>query len=131
MNGVILSRESVDMFNPKVIRSTMGAIYRVPFYYAPDFYELLRELARRGVRVFAAHLESSAEYDSVEFPKRTAIMIGNEANGLTKQACSLAADRLRIPMEGSVESLNAAVAAALLMYETYRQARKGFPNVPA
>ena len=123
MDGVILSRESVDLFNPKVIRSTMGAIYRMPFYYAPDFYGMLQELARCGVTVFAAHLEGSEEYDAVRFPQRTALLIGNEANGLTEQACRLAAGRLRIPMEGSVESLNAAVAAALLMYETYRQAR--------
>ena len=124
MTGVILSRESVDLFNPKVIRSTMGAIYRVPFFYAPDFYNLLGALQNQGIKIFAAHLAGSVEYDMVKYPDRTAIMIGNEANGLTEKACSFAAGRVRIPMEGSVESLNAAVAAALLMYEIYRQEKR-------
>lgn len=124
MDGVILSRESVDMFNPKVIRSTMGAIYRVPFVYAQDFISVLAELKRRGITVYAAHLAGSVEYDTVRYPARTALMIGNEANGLTQEAASAADARIRIPMEGSVESLNAAAAAAVLMYETYRQVRK-------
>ncbi len=124
ITGVILSRESVDVFNPKVIRSTMGAIYRVPFFYAPDFYDLLCTLNEQEIKIFAAHLAGSVEYDAVKYPDRTAIMIGNEANGLTSKACELAAGKIRIPMEGSVESLNAAVAAALLMYEVYRQGKR-------
>lgn len=124
MDGVILSRESVDMFNPKVIRSTMGAIYRVPFVYVQDFVSVLGELKRHGITVYAAHLAGSVEYDTVRYPACTALMIGNEANGLTEEAADAADARIRIPMEGSVESLNAAVAAAVLMYETYRQTRQ-------
>lgn len=123
MNGVILNAESVDIFNPKVIRSTMGAIYRVPFLYVQDFYGLLKELKEQEIAVYAAHLAGSVEYDTVDYPAKLALMIGNEANGLTEQAAELSTSRIRIPMEGKVESLNAGVAAAILMYETKRQLR--------
>lgn len=123
MDGVILSAESVDVFNPKVIRATMGAIYRLPFFYAASFTDLLGTLKEHGISIFAAHLAGSQEYDTVRYPKKTAIMIGNEANGLSEQATQLSDARIRIPMEGAVESLNAGVAAAILMYELYRQKR--------
>lgn len=125
ISGVILSRESVDMFNPKVIRSTMGAIYRMPFVYVPDLAAVACGLRQQGITVCAAHLEGSVAYDTVTYPPRTALMIGNEANGLTDRAAQAADLRVQIPMEGEVESLNAAVAAAILMYETYRQVRAG------
>lgn len=123
MDGVVLSGESVDIYNPKVIRSTMGAIYRVPFFYAEDFQGLLGELKRKGITLYAACLEGSAEYDTVEYKEKMALLVGNEANGLTREAIGMADCRIRIPMEGKVESLNAGVAAALLMYETSRQKR--------
>ena len=125
MAGIILGRGSVDMFNPKVIRSTMGAIYRLPFVYKEDFPGLLGVLKQWGFMVYAAHLAGSVEYDTVEYNPRTALMLGNEANGLTEEAAAAADLCVRIPMEGELESLNAAVAAAVLMYETYRQARAG------
>jgi TrmH family RNA methyltransferase len=125
MAGIILGRGSVDMFNPKVIRSTMGAIYRLPFVYKEDFPGLLGVLKQWGFMVYAAHLAGSVEYDTVEYNPRTALMVGNEANGLTEEAAAAADLCVRIPMEGELESLNAAVAAAVLMYETYRQARAG------
>lgn len=124
MTGVILSRESVDMFNPKVIRSTMGAIYRVPFVYVQDFIALLDHLKTCGFTIYAAHLAGAVEYDIPRYPARTAMIIGNEANGLSDAAAKMADGRVRIPMAGKVESLNAAVAAAILMYEIKRQERE-------
>lgn len=124
MNGVVLNRESVDIFNPKVIRSTMGAIYRVPFLYTEDFNQLLKQLKHRGVTLYAAHLAGSVEYDEPDYPAKTAILIGNEAKGLTEEAANLADARIRIPMEGKLESLNAGVAAAIVMYETKRQLKR-------
>lgn len=123
MDGVVLSRESVDMFNPKVIRATMGAIYRMPFVYVPDFCAAVKAVRGQGIAVYAAHLAGSVSYDTVKYPARMAVMVGNEANGLTDGAARNADVCVRIPMEGEVESLNAAVAAAILMYEAYRQAR--------
>lgn len=121
ITGIIYSNTSVDVYNPKVIRSTMGSIFRVPFYQADDFYEILRKMKDRQITVFAAHL-SGIPYDTEgSFQKSCAILIGNESNGLTEQASALADTRIKIPMAGKVESLNAAVAAAILMYEAARQ----------
>ncbi len=116
MNGVILSGDSVDMFNPKVVRATMGAILRVPFVYTDNFTETLQRLKDSRVTLFAAHLQGSVPYTEAEYGNRCGIMIGNEANGLTDEAAQQADVRVRIPMDGQVESLNAAVAAAILMY---------------
>lgn len=121
VSGVILSRESVDVYNPKVIRSTMGAVYRVPFLYADDFKETLRYLQSKQVRLMAAHLKGTKNFDRADYSGKIGILIGNEANGLTDETAELAEEKVLIPMAGSVESLNAAVAAALLMYEAYRK----------
>lgn len=120
VSGVILSKESVDIYNPKVIRSTMGAVYRVPFLYVEDFLQLLQELSAREVRLLAAHLKGKKTFDKADYSGKVGILIGNEANGLSEEASELAEEKVLIPMAGSVESLNAAVAAALLMYEAFR-----------
>ena len=121
VSGVILSKESVDIYNPKVIRSTMGAVYRVPFLYVEDFQELISELRGREVRLLAAHLKGEKTFDKADYSGKVGILIGNEANGLSEEASELANEKVLIPMAGSVESLNAAVAAALLMYEAFRK----------
>lgn len=121
VSGIILSKESVDIFNPKVIRSTMGAVYRVPFLYAEDFYGLLKELRNQKVRLLAAHLKGTKTFDHADYSGKIGILIGNEANGLSEEATKLAEEKVLIPMAGNVESLNAAVAAALLMYEAFRK----------
>ncbi len=124
ITGVIMSESTVDIFNPKVIRSTMGSIYRVPFVYHPDLQEVLQKLHSAGVKTYAAHLQGDVYYDSFSFREPTAFLIGNEGNGLTDELAQAASSYLKIPMEGRVESLNAGVAAALLMYEAQRQRRK-------
>ena len=118
MTGVILSKGSVDIFNPKVIRSTMGSIFRVPFLYVEDTLATMQQLQRHGVKLYAAYLSGSEEYDKISYANRSAIMIGNEANGLLSETAEAADVRVRIPMAGELESLNAAVAAAILMYHT-------------
>ena len=120
VSGVILSKESVDIYNPKVIRSTMGAVYRVPFLYVDDFLALLQDLRAREMRLLAAHLKGKKTFDKADYSGKVGILIGNEANGLSEEASELANEKVLIPMAGSVESLNAAVAAALLMYEAFR-----------
>ena len=124
VDGIVLSRGSVDMYNPKVVRSTMGAIFRVPFVYVEDFPKTLRELSKQGVTIYAAHLNGKNFYEEEGFTYKTGLLIGNEANGLTDEASSCANKLIRIPMEGKVESLNAAVATAILLYEVYRNRRK-------
>lgn len=121
ITGVIMSAGTVDIFNPKVIRATMGSVFRVPFLYVDDLKDTIRQLEACGVHTYAAHLEGKKYYDSFSFREGTAFLIGNEGNGLTRETADLAEEYIKIPMEGRVESLNAAIATSLLMYEAHRQ----------
>lgn len=115
--AVIMNRSTVDLFNPKVVRSTMGSIFRVPFLIFQDLAEAVRELKENGVTIYAAHLGAGIYYNEECYNSSSGFIIGNEAKGLTEEI-SRQADRLvKIPMEGKLESLNAAVTAAILMYE--------------
>ncbi|MDD5899954.1 MAG: RNA methyltransferase [Lachnospiraceae bacterium] len=123
VTGVILSRDSVDMYNPKVVRSTMGAVFRVPHFYTDDFLTELDRMKQTGAMVYAAHLSGKQYYDEPEYSGRSVILIGNEANGLSEEASEKADCLVKIPMEGRAESLNAAVATSLFVYEAYRKRR--------
>lgn len=124
VTGIIMDEETADIYNPKVIRSTMGSVFRVPFVYVNSLSEVLPVLKRAGIAVYAAHLEGSLSYDEEDYTKGTAFLIGNEAAGLSTEAARLSDTLIRVPMEGKVESLNAAVASAVLMFEAARQRRK-------
>lgn len=121
ITGIIMTEQTVDIFNPKTIRATMGSVYRVPFVYISDMKETLYKLHAKGIHTYAAHLEGSTYYDSFSFKEPTAFIIGNEGNGLRRETAQMAEHYLKIPMEGQVESLNAAMATGLLMYEAHRQ----------
>lgn len=123
VTAVILNKGCVDIYNPKTIRSTMGSIYRVPFIYVENLLEIVEKLKEMQIRVYAAHLQNSVEYDKPSYIEGTAFLIGNEGNGLSTLISHAASSYIKIPMQGKVESLNAAVAASLLVYEVYRQRR--------
>lgn len=124
VTAVLMSRDTVDIYNPKTIRSTMGSIFRMPFLYVEDLTELLREFRKRGIFSYAAHLQGRQSYDKEDYTKGTAILIGNEGNGLRDKVTENADILVQIPMCGKVESLNAAIAASVLMFEVSRQRRK-------
>ncbi len=121
VTGVIMSAQTVDIFNPKTIRATMGSIYRVPFVYVNDITAVIKKMHAVGIHTYAAHLKGDTYYNAFSFDKPTAFLIGNEGNGLQKETADMAEHYLKIPMEGQVESLNAAIATALLMYEAHKQ----------
>ncbi len=121
VSGVIMSRDTVDIYNPKTIRSTMGSIYRVPFFYADDIVQTVKVLQTDGIKVYAAHLKGEESYSRCDYTGGTAFLIGNEGNGLSEELSETADNYIKIPMKGQVESLNAAVSASLLMYEAARQ----------
>ena len=123
ISGIIMNRTTVDVFNPKTIRSTMGSIYRVPFFITKDLAGTISSLKEQQVNVYAAHLKGTLSYDEPDYKKKTAFLIGNEGNGLSDEIADLADTYIKIPMQGQVESLNAAISASLLMYETGRQRR--------
>ncbi|MEG1848202.1 MAG: RNA methyltransferase [Lachnospiraceae bacterium] len=121
IGGVLMSKDTVDIYNPKTIRATMGSIYRVPFLYVEELSGIIQQLQKKQIQVYAAHLEGDNYYNSYNYKQGTAFLIGNEGNGLKKETADLADAYLKIPMEGQVESLNAGVATALLLYEARRQ----------
>lgn len=123
VDGIIMSRQTADIYNPKAVRSTMGSIYRIPFVYAENFGETIGLLRKKGISVYAAHLAGGKFYDEFDYTHKTAFLIGNEANGLEEETVRLADNCIKIPMQGKLESLNAAVASAVLMYEAQRQRR--------
>ncbi|MGN1204584.1 MAG: TrmH family RNA methyltransferase [Lachnospiraceae bacterium] len=121
VRGIIMTADTVDIFNPKTIRSTMGSVYRVPFIYVETLTEVVEKMKEKNIPVYAAHLKGQKNYYEFDYRKGCAFLIGNEGNGLKKETADLADDYLKIPMQGQVESLNAAIAASVLMYEAYRQ----------
>ncbi|MBQ9062515.1 MAG: RNA methyltransferase [Eubacterium sp.] len=119
--GIVIGSETADIFAPKVIRATMGSVFRMPVIRTADLGGMLDFLKENGVNSYASHLSGSVPYTEPDYTKGTAILIGNEGNGLSRELTGQADYRIRIPMEGSVESLNAAVAASVMMYEVHRQ----------
>ena len=123
VTGVLMNETTADIYNPKVIRSTMGSVFRMPFVSASDFPGAILELKKKGVRIYAAHLDGRNNYDKEDYTVDTGFLIGNEGNGLTEETAKKADAYVKIPMKGKVESLNAAVASSVLMYEAARQRR--------
>ena len=124
VTGIIMSKDMADAYNPKVVRSTMGAIFRVPFMYVEDIPGEVKLLSDKyGIKSYAAHLKGRKSYDKMNLKAPLAFLIGNEGNGLSDQAAGMADTLIRIPMQGSVESLNAGVAAGVLLFEAARQRR--------
>ena len=113
--GVILSPGCADIFSPKVIRSTMGSIFRVPFV-SGDLKDALTELKKKGVLIYALAPRADTYYNEEKYKGRCAFIIGNEARGISEEAMNLADKKIKIPMAGQVESLNAAISAAIIMY---------------
>ena len=124
VTGIVMDRECVDIYNPKTIRSTMGSIYRMPFCYVEDLKAAIGSLKEAGIGVYAAHLDGRHDYDEEDYGRPCAFLIGNEGNSLSQETAELADIYIKIPMEGQVESLNAAIAASVLMFEAGRQRRR-------
>lgn len=125
VTAIVMTKDCVDIYNPKVIRSTMGSIFREKFCYTEDIKETINLLKEKGIGVYACALsKDSKAYDEYDYKKGTAFVIGNEGNGLKKDTIEASSNVCYIPMQGKVESLNASVAASLVMYEAFRQRRQ-------
>ena len=119
--GIIMSADTADIYNPKTVRATMGSLYRVPFSYCGDFIEELEKAKKAGIKVYATTPSDAKDLYECDYTKKSAFIIGNESAGVSDKAAEIADERVKIPMEGKVESLNAAVAAALISFEVRRQ----------
>lgn len=124
-DGVLLSSGCADLHNPKVIRSAMGSVFHIPVVSCRDIYDTIYVLKKRGIRVVAAHTRDSEDVWNLPLSDRIAIVIGNEGNGLTQRMLDAVDRRGMIPMPGQAESLNAASAAAMILYESLRQRMTG------
>ena len=100
-----------------------SSIYRMPFCYQEDLLSVMNLLKERRITSYAAHLKGKNTYDDEDYRNPTAFLIGNESKGLSDVLSACADTYIQIPMQGQLESLNAAVAATILMYEAYRQRR--------
>ena len=124
--GILLCAGTADVYQPKVVRASMGSIFRVPLLpqkKESGFEETAKVLREKGYRIVCADADGDTDYDKYDWKQKTALVIGNEANGLSEEAAGGADTLLRIPMEGKNESLNAAVATAVLLFEAARQLR--------
>lgn len=114
--GVIVLDASVDLFNPKVIRSTMGSIFHLPVITDITNEALKTFCQREKIPLWATCLEGAEDYHAAQWPKKLALVMGNEARGVSEQVLSLSDKRLYIPMPGKAESLNVAIAAGILLF---------------
>lgn len=126
---VLLSANAADPFSPKVVRSTMGSLFRVPIRIAENLVAELEQLKRQGVQVLGTHLKGQDFY-AADLTGPVAILIGNEGNGLSDAVAATADLLVRIPMEGQVESLNAAISGSVVGYEILRQRRTAGAGSP-
>ncbi len=121
IDGVVLSADCPDIYSPKVVRATMGAVFRMTVYTADDICAALRDSVRQGLRVHAAVVDpSSPDVRQVGLGAGHAVAIGNEGAGLSREMTDCCSDRVTIRMSGSAESFNAATAASILMWELVR-----------
>ena len=120
LKQVIVTKNTVDSYNSKVVRSTMGAIFRVKRIETENLIKTLQEIKKNGFEVICTSLEGTENIYDIKFNKKV-IIIGNEANGVSKEVQEYADKKVKIPMLGKTESLNASVAAGIMIYEYVRE----------
>ncbi|HUY13595.1 MAG TPA: RNA methyltransferase [Terriglobia bacterium] len=124
VTAVVTARGTVSLFNPKVVRASGGALFRLPVFATADFAKLMGELREAGVRTIAADSAAGISIAEMDLRGRIALLVGSEAAGVGPEIARQASARARILMKPGVDSMNAAVAASIILYETQRQ--RGF-----
>ena len=120
-DGILLSEGCADCYSPKVLRSTMGSVFRLPIWTVPDLAQTLKELHQAGFSTFGAALDETAIcLGNFSFPQKSVAVVGNEGNGISRPVLDACRQTLYIPMKGETESLNAGVAASLILWEMCR-----------
>ncbi len=120
-SGIFISKNSVDIYNPKVIRSTMGSVFHIPIFDDVDLGEIIERLKKKNFTILAAHLKGEKFPYEFNLTSPCAVLIGNEAHGISDSISNKANALVKIPMLGRAESLNASVACGVLIYEVVRQ----------
>ena len=123
LNQILVSKGTADCYNPKVVRSTMGAIFRIKIIECEDLEQTLKETQKNNFKLIVSSLQTNNSLYDIDFDKKV-IIIGNEANGVEPQIQEMADEKIKIPMLGKTESLNASVATGIIIYEYVRQKLK-------
>ena len=119
-DGVLLSAQCADVFSPKVLRATMGSIFRMGIRVTDDLSGTLKQMVQEGASVVSSQLDGEPFYQRSPLNERFVLVIGSEGNGVTEEVKAVATHKVKLPMRGGAESLNAAVAAGIMMYELTR-----------
>ena len=120
INQILVSKGTADSYNPKVVRSTMGAIFRVKIIECEDLEKTLKEIKKHKFEILVTSLQTENSIYDIKYNKKV-IVIGNEANGVEEKIQNMADVKVKIPMLGKTESLNASVATGIILYEYVRQ----------
>ncbi|MCJ7459369.1 MAG: 23S rRNA (guanosine(2251)-2'-O)-methyltransferase RlmB [candidate division Zixibacteria bacterium] len=123
-DGVLLSKGCVELYNTKVVRSTMGSLFHLPVIEGLDLKEVLPEMKVSGFKIFSSEVHKGKDHTKISYPEKICLLIGSEASGVRKEVSNLADEKIKIPIFGKAESLNASVAAGVLLYEIVRN-KKG------
>lgn len=121
INQIIINKTTVDPYSSKVIRSTMGAIYRTNIIEVEDLKATLKEMKSKGFQIITTDLKATQSIYDINYNNKTVVVIGNEANGVSQEILQTADKKVIIPMLGKTESLNASIAASIMIYEYVRQ----------
>ena len=120
LDGVIISNPKTDLYNPNVIRSSLGCLFSVPVAVA-DNTQVIAYLKDQGIRILAAELQASRTYSTEDLTPSTAVVVGTEATGLSNEWIEAADSNILIPMQGIIDSMNVSVSAAIIIFEAMRQ----------
>ncbi len=123
LKQIIVSKDTVDSYSPKVVRATMGAIFRVNIIEVDNLAKMLKELNKNGFETVTTSLDTNKSIYDIDYNKKV-VIIGNEANGVSKDVQDISNYKVKIPMLGKTESLNASVATGIMIYEYIRQSIK-------
>lgn len=124
VSGVILSKETVDPYNPKVVRATMGSLLRLPVVKVDNLLLLIEKLCARQIRTVACDVHGSQNYYETDWQLPLALVFGNEGAGMTKEITAKMDEVIKIPQRKGVDSLNVAVAAGIIMYQVVEKGRR-------
>lgn len=120
-SAVVVGKGCVDVYNPKVIRATMGSIFHIPIIYVEDFIDSLLKIKKNGGQIVTTHLEAQKYYYDVDFKKPTIVVMGMEDDGVLENIVRISDEVAKIPMPGKAESLNVAIAHGVIAFEAVKQ----------
>lgn len=119
--GVIITKGTVDTYNNKTLRSTMGSIFKIPIIFEDASFDIVKKLKKNNFKLITSSLNTDYNFYDIDLTDKVIIAVGNEGNGISNEVLELGNISVKIPMPGNAESLNVGVAASIMMFEAVRQ----------